>query len=148
MFLHPLCPCSRASIEELNRLMVLIGDRVQAQVIFVCSNATLTRESSDLEVTARGIPGLNVVNDLGGTKARSFGASTSGATVLYSSSGALLFCGGITGARGHAGDNVGASMLSAAVQSGIAAPARAPVFGCALLDPPAPTELENPSCHR
>src|SRR5262245_11250789 len=35
MFLHPHCPCSRASVEQLNRLLVREQDRVQAFVVFV-----------------------------------------------------------------------------------------------------------------
>src|ERR1700722_19868585 len=34
MFAHPKCPCTRASIEELNRLLARCSDRVTAQVWF------------------------------------------------------------------------------------------------------------------
>jgi hypothetical protein len=53
--------------------------------------------------------------------------------MLYDARGALLFSGGITGARAHAGDNPGRSALVALLnrQSGTHA-STTNVFGCSL----------------
>ena len=58
------------------------------------------------------MPGVAVMDDVDGKLAKLFGAETSGYVVIYNPQGKLLFNGGITGSRGHAGDNAG---LSAAV---------------------------------
>jgi hypothetical protein len=57
---------------------------------------------------------------------------TSGQTVLYDNEGALLFSGGITGARGHAGDNAGRTSLVELLNRGAAGRSRTSVFGCPL----------------
>ena len=55
-------------------------------------------------------------------------------TPLYDAGGQLRFSGGITPARGHAGDNAGRSAIVALVESASSAPVETPVFGCSLLD--------------
>jgi hypothetical protein len=132
MLVHPRCPCSRASLEELDRVMARASDRVAASIVFVTpSGAAHAWTDTDLWRQASAIRGVTVVRDEGGVEARRFQAWTSGETLLYAADGHLLFAGGITGSRGHEGDNAGqqavlASLLAhAAVQS-------APVFGCAL----------------
>ena len=59
-----------------------------------------------------------MLRDDDGAEARRFGAETSGQTLLYDEHGALLFSGGITGARGHAGDNAGRASLVALLNRG------------------------------
>jgi len=53
-------------------------------------------------------------------------------TVVYDPSGRLLFRGGITSARGHAGDNAGRSAIVAAVEANDPARMATPTFGCEL----------------
>jgi hypothetical protein len=65
---------------------------------------------------------------------RGFGAFTSGQTALYDKGGRLVFSGGITGARGHAGSNRGENELLDAVSANIQGVATAPVYGCPLED--------------
>jgi hypothetical protein len=72
--------------------------------------------------------------DQGGREAGLFGAATSGQTDLYDAHGTLKFSGGITAARGHAGDNAGRDALAAWISTGTAHRPGAPVFGCALAD--------------
>jgi hypothetical protein len=54
---------------------------------------------------------VTVVRDDDGREARRFGVEASGETLLYDADGSLLFSGGITAARGHAGDNAGRTEL-------------------------------------
>ena len=72
------------------------------------------------------------MRDDDGAEARRFGVETSGQTLLYDARGALIFSGGITGSRGHAGENAGAAALAALLTRGAAAQRGADVFGCPL----------------
>jgi len=83
---------------------------------------------------AAAIPRVDVVADPYGATARAYGVATSGTVLLYSPAGDLLFHGGITGARGHAGDNVGADTVVDALLGEPVSTASTPVFGCALFD--------------
>ena len=47
----------------------------------------------------------------------------------------LLFSGGITVARGHAGDNTGRGAIEELIDGETAVSRRTPVFGCALYNP-------------
>ncbi|MFN0022108.1 MAG: hypothetical protein ACKVP0_27995 [Pirellulaceae bacterium] len=96
---------------------------------------------TDIWQAAAAIPGVAVALDHHGLEARRFGARTSGEAFLYDSAGRLVFQGGITPARGHEGDSAGKT----AIARWIAAPpaeARAPVFGCPLLDLETPPTAE------
>jgi hypothetical protein len=81
-----------------------------------------------------------VVWDEGGAEARRFGATTSGHAVLYSPDGRLLFRGGLTGARGHAGDNANLDALAAVLDGAPSPHINVPVFGCPLFELPSTTE--------
>lgn len=112
VFAHPHCPCTRASLGELEKIVARSGSNVMTSVIFlkpVGSDDSWNR--TDLVQTAAAIPGVHVVHDLDGAEARRFGATTSGQTLLFNARGELLFNGGITSARGHAGDNAGRSAI-------------------------------------
>lgn len=132
MLVHPQCPCSRASVAELERLLVETRDRVQAHVLVVRPpGAPEPWERTALWDRAAAIPGVTVHTDLDGEQARLFGATASGHVVVYDAAGRLRFRGGITGARGHEGDNPGRSRARAAILEGDAG--EGPTFGCALL---------------
>jgi hypothetical protein len=89
-------------------------------------------EQTDLWETAAAIPGVKVMRDDDGLEARRFHAATSGQTMLYDKKGNLLFSGGITGGRGHEGDNAGRSAIVSLLTTGKADDWETPVFGCAL----------------
>jgi hypothetical protein len=139
MFLHPQCPCSAASVEELARLMAKCGERVRATVFVSQPNdktAEWTRGS--LWRAASAIPGVSVEPDPGNTQAIHFGARTSGQVLLHNTHGKLLYAGGITGSRGHAGDNGGLDALTQLLlhpDDSPIEPAQFAVFGCALTPP-------------
>src|SRR5712671_7486906 len=113
MFAHPRCPCTRASIGELNSLMAHCQGKVSAHVVFYRPKAGEQWPESDLWRSAAAIPGVSVRWDDDGAEARRFHAKTSGCTVMYDPNGRLLFSGGITDARGHAGDNAGRDAVAA-----------------------------------
>lgn len=133
MLVHPRCPCSRASLSELNQVMNRAGGAT-ATVVFVLpegvDDSWAHGESWD---RAHQIPRTSVLVDRGGVEARRFRVDASGHTLLYDAGGALVFSGGVTGARGHEGDNAGRQRLLAALERG-GEPGSARVFGCALAE--------------
>jgi hypothetical protein len=133
MLAHPHCPCTRASIGELALLMAHSQGRVTAYVLFLKpAGFSDDWEKTDLWHSAASIPGVKVMIDDGGAEARRFHAATSGQTMLYDAEGRLLFSGGITGSRGHAGDNAGRSAIVSLLNTGAAERAETFVFGCRL----------------
>ena len=133
LFAHPQCPCTRASVAELARLMAHFDDRLRASVVFLRpSEVGAEWDGSDLWRRAAEIPGVTVVRDDDGVESSRFHASTSGATVLYDTAGRLLFSGGITSARGHEGDSAGLARIRSLLRTGRADRPDAPVFGCHL----------------
>jgi hypothetical protein len=137
MFAHPKCPCSQASLAELVKVLTRTKGALQASILFYApAEATDEWKQADLWREAEEVPGLQVVADPGGVWAERFGAVTSGHVVLFDRGGRAVFRGGITGARGHEGDNAGeASVVALALaQTGTPAPATA-IFGCPILNP-------------
>lgn len=132
---HPRCPCTRATVGELAEIMAHAQGRLNAYVLFLRpAGFSEDWEKTDLWQTAAGIPGVSVMVDDGGIEARRFNSSTSGQTILYDAAGHLLFSGGITGSRGHSGDNAGRSAIVSLVNAGAAERADTFVFGCPLFD--------------
>jgi hypothetical protein len=132
---HPRCPCTRASIEELDRLMARLDGRLVAHVLFVTpTDAPDGWERTDLWRSAAAIPGVDVVRDEDGAEARRFHSPTSGQVILYDAAGRLRFSGGITAARGHAGDNLGRSAIVELLEGDSPTATATPVFGCSLLE--------------
>lgn len=142
VFLHPLCPCSRATLHELERLLASCGSHLSTRVLLVrpagADDRWCRTETADL---ARAIPGVRVEGDEGGEDARLFGATTSGQVLLYDPLGILRFQGGITASRGHEGDNAGRSAIVSIILQDSGERARTPVFGCALLNDQSREEL-------
>jgi hypothetical protein len=135
MFAHPQCACTRASLEELNQLMAQCEGKVTAHVLFFKPDKfSEAWTHSGLRESASAIPGTIIHDDPNGVIAARFGAETSGYVVLYSPQGQLLFEGGITGSRGHAGDNAGQSTLISLLNGRASQVRQTPVFGCSLLD--------------
>jgi hypothetical protein len=135
LFAHPHCPCTVATLRELERIVSRSTGRLRTEVLFcVPDGAPADWERSGLWEQACAIPGVEVLADRAGCEARLFGARTSGTALLYDSQGALCFEGGITGARGHEGDNAGKSAVLACVQACLGRSASVPVFGCPLFD--------------
>jgi hypothetical protein len=108
VFAHPHCPCTRATIRELAKLMTAAEGRLMARVLFIKpSDFSADWTQTDLWENAAAIPGVSVALDDAGSEAAIFGAETSGIALLYDRAGNLLFQGGITASRGHEGDNDG-----------------------------------------
>jgi hypothetical protein len=136
MFVHPECSCSRASLNELERLLVGFQDASLAvEVAFVLpSGAPESFADTSLWARANAIPGVRATRDRDGKEAARFGAATSGHTLLYGADGALLFSGGLTRARGHEGPSAGSARLATLLRRGHTDRSESAIFGCALED--------------
>ncbi|QDU08689.1 hypothetical protein [Gimesia aquarii] len=134
MFAHPHCPCTRASINELALIMAHCAGKLDARVLFFKpTDFPKNWEQTDLWFSAEDIPDVKVFGDRDGSEAKRFHAKTSGYTLLFDSEGQLLFRGGITGSRGHAGENVGRSAIESILISGASGAGQTFTFGCPLL---------------
>jgi hypothetical protein len=135
MFVHPRCPCTRASLGELELLLARCQGQVSTHLLFIRPPGT-TEDwlKSDLWRKASVIPGVTVHCDNAGVEAQRFHSQTSGHTLLYDRSGRLMFLGGITISRGHSGDNPGRSAIVALLHHELSKQIKTPVFGCSLFD--------------
>ena len=132
-FVHPKCPCTRASLRELARLMSDLDSKLQAYVVLIKpENADANWTETDLRARAEAIPNVRVLIDEGEHETKIFHARTSGLTLLYDREGNLRFDGGITASRGHEGDNAGARAVFDIVTNNAGNRAETFVFGCLL----------------
>jgi hypothetical protein len=134
MTIHPHCPCTRASVTELNNLMALLRtDNVKGYVLAV-KPSEFADEWIDTESyrNAGRIPGVEVLMDRDGVESARLGAATSGQVLLYGPDGQLRFAGGLTPDRGHLGDSPGRQRIVSLVKTGTADAKDSLVFGCEL----------------
>ena len=135
MFLHPRCTCSDASLIEL------AADRKRSsrRSCPVGADPRASRCAGGLgrhvDRRARApLPNATIVLDRSGAEARRFGVTTSGHVVVYDAARTLQFSGGITGARGHVGDNEGLRSVVAVLRGDPTSRHTHPTLGCGLLD--------------
>ncbi len=132
MLAHPLCPCTRASMNELAQIMARTDGKLNAYVLFLKPhNSGADWDDTFLYRSATRIPGVTVLTDVDGEEAKRFGAETSGFTLVFDRDGKRIFSGGITGSRGHEGDNAGESAIVSLVNARPAVRSTS-VFGCPL----------------
>lgn len=148
MAVHPRCPCTGASLSELEQVLARCQGRVRAHVLFVSPAGTGPEwRETPLWRQAGSIRDVDVTEDGGGLEARRFGIMTSGHALLFDETGALRFSGGITASRGHAGDNAGRASLVALVEGRPPMAHVTAVYGCGLVDP-GPSRKEDALCCR
>lgn len=145
--LHPECGCSQATLENLEELLTASKGRLRADVLCVeyPELDESARESDNWKLADR-IKGVSLTLDSNAAEAKLFAARTSGESRLYGPDGRLLFRGGITSGRGHAGENPGSTAVLnlingrnqggastvGSVAASASAPITTPVFGCSL----------------
>jgi hypothetical protein len=124
-------------LEELAVLMTRSAQPVCVQLVFFkpapwaddWAHTDLWRKSGQL-------PEADRLIDRDGYEQNRFGASVSGELFVFHPSGRLMFHGGITGGRGHVGDNPSRLKLESLLTGqAIATHEAAPVFGCSLVRP-------------
>ena len=108
VFIHPRCPCTRATIEELTWIMSRCHRKLDCVVMPLqpdgCSEGW---SDASLVRAAAAAPGVRIETDRNGVVAKRFGARTSGHCILFDAAGQLIFEGGITPSRGHQGHSRG-----------------------------------------
>lgn len=134
MFIHPKCPCTRASIAELGRILAAHPERTVSAHVLVYSPGGKPDSWAEADnwKAAEAISGVRVSHDRDGALAARFGAGASGHTLVYHPGGALLYSGGITAARGHMGPSVGGVNAGKALRGEVGIPS-APAFGCPIV---------------
>jgi hypothetical protein len=135
MALHPHCPCSQASIDELADVLGWTPDA--AELVLLIYKPAGERDSWITPSLAASLARFHprIVIDADGRRAESLGVRTSGHVIAYDGDGRLAFSGGVTSARGHRGDSFGQEVLRALLRGEPRAPAlTAPTYGCAIQD--------------
>lgn len=133
VFIHPQCPCSVATLNELARIQATCGIRLHTHVIFY-SPSDMQWDDTHKVRQALEIPNVHITNDVDGKVARKFGVLTSGHSLLYSSDGRRIFSGGITPGRGHEGESLGRTSIVRYVLDGKVQCDKTNVFGCPIFD--------------
>jgi hypothetical protein len=135
--LHPACPCSQASLDELEGVLARATAPITAPImaiVLVVRPAGLeapAAEAAALE-RVRAIPGALAIVDEGGVEARRLGARTSGHVLVFDGEGRLTYTGGITAGRGLRGDGAARQAVAAALDSASTPTPSCPVYGCPL----------------
>jgi hypothetical protein len=133
LFLHPACPCSAATVDEFRDLMRQgKKDSVGTVVFFMPREKESEWSVAPIISSVKRIPNVSLLYDADGSQAELFGATTSGHLFLYDGRGILQFSGGITGSRGHTGDNQYFEMAKRTIVCKSPKFVTAPVFGCSL----------------
>jgi len=139
VFLHPHCPCSRATLENLR---TVVDGPALAVILVSIGDQSLASEDSTHFASCRmqmeswkQRSNVSLVHDTQGEETRRFQAATSGHCLLFDADGNLTFSGGVTSSRGHRGACAGLASLTAAV-NGQPGDASYPVFGCPLFTHP------------
>jgi len=135
MFVHPRCPCTKASLEQLARLQRQWPDRFASRVVYtIPAGMSANWHHAVLWEQASALGDCRRIEDRGGAITRMAGAATSGTVGFYKPDGQLIFWGGLTPARGHAGDSNGSDAL-ASYMRGQAYQDRSEIYGCPLMRP-------------
>jgi len=132
MAVHPLCPCTNASLSELGDLLARSLGKCDAVIL---EYRPLTPQNDwPASPSTRELGGVKVpvLIDHGGKMATALGAQTSGHAVFIDASGVIRFHGGLTVARGHRGRAPTQDAILAVLEGANFTIAASPVFGCAL----------------
>jgi len=116
----------------LTRLVTRSGDRLAVTILFEQPDGMpdqwVRGENWRL---ALAVPGSRVLVDHG-DEARRFGVRTSGQTLIFDREARLRFNGGLTGGRGHVGENAGVAAALSLLAIGDEPLYVGPVYGCSL----------------
>lgn len=133
---HPQCYCTKATLTQLAEVLARARVSPKTYVLFMKPNGFPAGWSDTaLWEQAAALPGVTVMRDDEGLKAQRFEAVTSGQVVLYDAGGTLQFSGGITGSRGHVGENAGSTAVIGLLNDSAGDFRATSVFGCPLFAP-------------
>ena len=132
IFAHPFCPCTRATLNELDESLARLPRNTSVNVIFVSVGLNADASESSLVRLAREIRGVTVNFDETGHEAHRFGATVSGEAFAFNPAGQIVYHGGLTPGRGHQGDAMGQERLEQIIRGNSHELCIAPVYGCTL----------------
>lgn len=134
MFVHPHCPCTLASVEQLLDVLARHAARATLVVYEPADAAPVWAHGALWQLATQHPDRVQLVRDPDARLAQDFQASTSGMCLVYGTDERLRFAGGLTINRGHRGANEGLQTLAQALAdpADARAPQQFPVFGCAL----------------
>lgn len=123
---HAECPCTAVGLTALVEHVVAMDPPPRVQVLVMGSGPGFHH----LQTIVADLPRATVSHDASGERMRALGMRTSGEAQVWMD-GKLHFRGGVTPARGHAGDCRGLYAIGEVLRTGRPQQAT-PVFGCAL----------------
>ena len=138
VFVHPHCPCTRATISELAQILTRRKEALKTYVVFFRhSKLPVEWVKTDLWEYVERMKGVEPIIDEAGKEMKIFNVLTSGHSLLYDEKGKLVFSGGITASRGHVGNNIGRSTVVALLNNKtlntVGYNNKYKVFGCPLV---------------
>lgn len=132
--IHPHCPCSKASVEEISKICGLIPTPPKMTVLAFKPGGEADAWTQTPILAKLEALGANIVVDTDGKAARELGMNVSGQVRLHSPRGDLVYSGGVTGSRGHVGDNTGKKAVLGHLRGAHSEVRSAPAFGCSLFE--------------
>ena len=137
MSIHPRCPCTKASLAELHRILAKTKGKMGVSIlVYIPKGEQREWQNGSLLNEAKSIPDVSLFSDENGKIAESLGMTTSGAVCLYDKDGKLRYSGGITASRGHEGDNHGKSIILSQVFGKTKGIVKGIVYGCPIQNNP------------
>lgn len=134
-FVHPQCPCTRATISQLAEIAATHGAHLSLRIYFYAPSGKPTEwvEGATWRMASE-IPGATFIHDTDGQMARAFHAAASGTVYAFNPQGDLLYAGGLTASRGHVGQSTGGDALLQIARGDPPSIRSAPAFGCLIFD--------------
>lgn len=134
MFVHPHCPCTVASVEELCDVLRDTASRATLVVYEPANVDTAWVDGPLWHLAAQHPDQFTLVRDPEGKLARTFRAQASGTCLVYGADRRLRYAGGVTLSRGHRGANAGQTTLHQELSQPTPdhEPSIYPVFGCSI----------------
>ncbi len=133
MVAHTECPCTKASLANLQRILAQYPNQITCRILFCGPQAYAHSPAKNISL-AESIEGVSLEFISEQQAANQYGAATSGQVYLYSPERKLMYSGGITLGRNAEGDCAGVSAVGSLIETG-GGDSSLPVFGCALQTP-------------
>ena len=147
MFIHPKCPCTRASVRQLERALAASPRNIDVwMVVFDPSGRGENWAKTGLVDLAEKLPGAQIFMDRDGKEIRRFGVRTSGDVLVFDREGRLAFSGGVTPSRGHEGPCDGCDAVRRLARGELPLTRQTPSYGCTILGPASYCTGREASC--
>ncbi len=138
IFIHPQCPCTQATLSELEAVLARQSVATTLVISAIDPEWLDSKVMQHIKRMQSRYPAfVDVLLDTDASESECFGATASGHCMYFNRQGQKVFSGGITASRGHVGDNDARYRLMELIQSssevqGLEDPSLFPVFGCRL----------------